>query len=149
MSSAVSATGGGVIVEACETLLRDGERGDRNRIIVRRRGQGRHRGHEGRFHTVIHRQRREFHTPRRSPAWRPGIGERAGLPLLFSYSGESVEVIRLAGELRRIGCAVVVITSRKASTLGRMAAVCIETARYGRHATLAWPRHRARRSCSP
>ena len=56
-----------------------------------------------------------------------GLVSENDCALLFSYSGESVEVIRLAGELRRIGCRVVAITSSRTSSLGRMAAVCIET----------------------
>lgn len=46
--------------------------------------------------------------------------------LLFSYSGETVEIIRLARELQRIGCPLVVITRSQESTLGQMATVCIE-----------------------
>jgi KpsF/GutQ family protein len=46
--------------------------------------------------------------------------------LLFSYSGESVEVVRLARELDRIGCPLVAITRSAASSLGRMAAACLQ-----------------------
>jgi arabinose-5-phosphate isomerase len=46
--------------------------------------------------------------------------------LLFSCSGETVELIRLARELVRIGCPLVVITQSAGSTLGKMAAACLE-----------------------
>jgi len=46
--------------------------------------------------------------------------------LLFSYSGETVELIRLARELIRIGSPLVVITKSAASTLGKLATACLE-----------------------
>jgi arabinose-5-phosphate isomerase len=46
--------------------------------------------------------------------------------LLFSYSGETVELIRLARELIRIGCPLVAVTRSAASTLGKLAAACLE-----------------------
>jgi len=46
--------------------------------------------------------------------------------LLFSYSGETVEIIRLAIALRHIGCSFVVVTRSRESTLGQMATACIE-----------------------
>ena len=117
---------GGVIVEACETLLHDEERRGRNRIIVSGVGKAgivamkvaSTLSSTGNAATFIH--------PVEALHGDLGFVSRHDCALLFSYSGESVEVIRLAGELRRIGCAVVVITSRRASTLGQMAAACIE-----------------------
>ena len=118
---------GGVIVEACETLLHDEERRGRNRIIVSGVGKAgivamkvaSTLSSTGSAATFIH--------PVEALHGDLGFVSEHDCALLFSYSGESVEVIRLAGELRRIGCAAVVITSRRTSTLGRMAAVCIET----------------------
>lgn len=46
--------------------------------------------------------------------------------LLFSYSGETVETIRLAMALKHIGCPLVVVTRSRESTLGQMATACIE-----------------------
>ena len=46
--------------------------------------------------------------------------------LLFSYSGETVELIRLARELIRIGCPLVAVTKSAASTLGKLATACLE-----------------------
>ena len=118
---------GGVIVEACETLLRDGERGDRNRIIVSGVGKAGIVAMKVASTLSSTGSAANFIHPVEALHGDLGLVSEQDCALLFSYSGESVEVIRLAGELRRIGCAVVVITSRKASTLGRMAAVCIET----------------------
>ena len=118
---------GGVIAEACKTLLHDEERRGRNRIIVSGVGKAgivamkvaSTLSSTGNAATFIH--------PVEALHGDLGFVSEHDCALLFSYSGESIEVIRLAGELRRIGCAVVVITSRRASTLGRLAAVCIET----------------------
>ncbi|HXG11718.1 MAG TPA: KpsF/GutQ family sugar-phosphate isomerase [Gemmataceae bacterium] len=46
--------------------------------------------------------------------------------LLLSYSGETVELVRLARELTRIGCPLVVITRAAGSTLGKLATTCLE-----------------------
>lgn len=46
--------------------------------------------------------------------------------LLFSYSGETVELIRLARELIRNGCPLVSITRSADSSLGKMATACLE-----------------------
>jgi arabinose-5-phosphate isomerase len=45
--------------------------------------------------------------------------------LLFSHSGETVEVVRLASELGRLGCPVVAITQSHTSTLGRRSTACL------------------------
>ena len=45
--------------------------------------------------------------------------------LLFSHSGETVEVVRLASELGRLGCPVVAITQSRTSTLGRRSTACL------------------------
>lgn len=47
--------------------------------------------------------------------------------LLFSYSGETVELIRLADELRQLGCTLVSITRSHQTTLGRLSHSCLET----------------------
>ena len=118
---------GAVIAAACETLLQDAEGPGRNRIIVSGVGKA------GIVATKVAStlsstgNAANFIHPVEALHGDLGFVSAHDRALLFSYSGESVEVIRLAGELRRIGCAIVVITSRRASTLGRMAAACIET----------------------
>lgn len=47
--------------------------------------------------------------------------------LLFSYSGETSEVIRLARQLCELGCEIVAVTRSQTSSLGRLADACIET----------------------
>jgi arabinose-5-phosphate isomerase len=47
--------------------------------------------------------------------------------VLFSYSGETSEVIRFANQLRDIGCDLIAITRSRATTLGSAVNVCIET----------------------
>ena len=118
---------GAVIVEACEALLHDAGGRGRNRIIVSGVGKAgivamkvaSTLSSTGSAATFIH--------PVEALHGDLGFVSGHDCALLFSYSGESVEVIRLARELRRIGCAVVAVTSRRTSTLGRLAAVCIET----------------------
>lgn len=46
--------------------------------------------------------------------------------LLFSYSGETMEVVRLAGEMRRIGCRLIAVTRSRESSLGTICTACIE-----------------------
>ena len=116
-----------VIVEACETLLHAGERRDRNRIIVSGVGKAGIVAMKVASTLSSTGSAANFIHPVEALHGDLGFVSEHDCALLFSYSGESVEVIRLAGELRRIGCAVVVITSRSASTLGRLAAVCVET----------------------
>ena len=118
---------GGVIVEACETLLRDEERRGRNRIIVSGVGKAGIVAMKVASTLSSTGSAANFIHPVEALHGDLGFVGEHDCALLFSYSGESVEVIRLAGELRRIGCAVVVITARRTSTLGQMAAVCIET----------------------
>ena len=118
---------GAVIVQACRALLHDAGGRGRNRIIVSGVGKAgivamkvaSTLSSTGSAATFIH--------PVEALHGDLGFVSGHDCALLFSYSGESVEVIRLAGELRRIGCAVVAVTSRRTSTLGRLAAVCIET----------------------
>lgn len=47
--------------------------------------------------------------------------------LLLSYSGETVELVRLGQEMRRLGCPLVAITRSRESTLGKLVGACIET----------------------
>jgi arabinose-5-phosphate isomerase len=47
--------------------------------------------------------------------------------VLMSYSGETVELIRLADELRRLNCPIVGITKSRSSTLGKLSTACLET----------------------
>ncbi|QDV82904.1 Arabinose 5-phosphate isomerase KpsF [Stieleria magnilauensis] len=46
--------------------------------------------------------------------------------LLFSYSGETIEVVRLAGEMRRTGCSLVSVTKSRDSSLGVLCDSSIE-----------------------
>ncbi len=117
----------GVISEACEILLHDEERRGRNRIIVSGVGKAGIIAMKVASTLSSTGSAAVFMHPVEALHGDLGFVGEHDCALLFSYSGESVEVIRLARELRRIGCAVVVITSRRGSTLGRMAAVCIET----------------------
>lgn len=55
-----------------------------------------------------------------------GFVQKSDCGLLFSYSGETIELIRLGQELERIGCPILAITRSKNSTLGRLASACIE-----------------------
>ena len=118
---------GGVIAEACETLLHDEERRGRNRIIVSGVGKAGIVAMKVASTLSSTGSAAVFMHPVEALHGDLGFVSEHDCALLFSYSGESVEVIRLARELRRIGCAVVVITSRRTSTLGRLAVVCIET----------------------
>ncbi len=54
-----------------------------------------------------------------------GFVQPTDCALLFSHSGETVEVVRLASELGRLGCPVVTITQRATSTLGRRSTACL------------------------
>jgi arabinose-5-phosphate isomerase len=47
--------------------------------------------------------------------------------VLMSYSGETVELIRLADELRRLNCPIIAITKSRSSTLGKLSTACLET----------------------
>ena len=118
---------GGSIAEACETLLHDEEQRDRNRIIVSGVGKAGIVAMKVASTLSSTGSAAVFMHPVEALHGDLGFVSEHDCALLFSYSGESVEVIRLARELRRIGCAVVAITSRRTSTLGRMAAICIET----------------------
>jgi arabinose-5-phosphate isomerase len=117
----------GTIAEACEALLHDEERCGRNRIIVSGVGKAGIVAMKVASTLSSTGSAAVFMHPVEALHGDLGFVGEHDCALLFSYSGQSVEVIRLARELRRIGCAVVVITSRRASTLGRMAAVCVET----------------------
>jgi arabinose-5-phosphate isomerase len=55
-----------------------------------------------------------------------GFVQPTDCALLFSHSGETVELVRLAQALQRLGCPVVVITQSRASTLGQRATACLE-----------------------
>jgi arabinose-5-phosphate isomerase len=55
-----------------------------------------------------------------------GLVRPADRGLLFSYSGETVELLRLARELSRLGCPLVAVTRSRDSSLGRIAESCIE-----------------------
>ena len=118
---------GGVIAEACETLLHDEEGRGRNRIIVSGVGKAGIVAMKVASTLSSTGSAAVFMHPVEALHGDLGFVSDHDCALLFSYSGESVEVIRLARELQRIGCAVVAITSRRASTLGRMSAVCVET----------------------
>lgn len=117
----------GTIAEACETLLHDAERRGRNRIIVSGVGKAGIVAMKVASTLSSTGSAAVFMHPVEALHGDLGFVSEHDCALLVSYSGESVEVIRLARELRRIGCAVVVITSRRTSTLGRLAAVCVET----------------------
>ena len=118
---------GGAIAEACGTLLHDGERRGRQRIIVSGVGKAGIVAMKVASTLSSTGSAAVFMHPVEALHGDLGFVSEHDCALLFSYSGESVEVIRLARELRRIGCAVVAISSRRTSTLGRMATVCIET----------------------
>lgn len=47
--------------------------------------------------------------------------------LLFSYSGETVEVIRLALQLAELGCEMIAVTRSAKSSLAGIASVCLNT----------------------
>ncbi len=116
-----------VIAEACETLLNDRERRGRNRIIVSGVGKAGIVAMKVASTLSSTGSAAVFMHPVEALHGDLGFVSEHDCALLFSYSGESVEVIRLARELQRIGCAAVAITSRRTSTLGRMATVCLET----------------------
>jgi arabinose-5-phosphate isomerase len=46
--------------------------------------------------------------------------------LLLSYGGETEELLRLIDVLKRIGAPIIAITSRRTSSLGRLADICLE-----------------------
>jgi arabinose-5-phosphate isomerase len=54
-----------------------------------------------------------------------GFVQPTDCALLFSHSGETVELVRLANELNRLGCPVVAITQSRTSTLGRRSTACL------------------------
>jgi len=54
-----------------------------------------------------------------------GVCER-DCALLFSYSGETPEVVRLAEELQRLACLVIAVTRSAQSGLGRCAEIVVE-----------------------
>ena len=118
---------GGIIAEACAALLHDEEQRGHNRIIVSGVGKAGIVAMKVASTLSSTGNAAVFLHPVEALHGDLGFVSEHDCALLFSYSGESVEVIRLARELQRIGCAVVTITSRRASSLGRMAAVCIET----------------------
>ena len=118
---------GGIIAEACETLLHDEEQRGHNRIIVSGVGKAGIVAMKVASTLSSTGNAAVFMHPVEALHGDLGFVSKYDRALLFSYSGESVEVIRLARELRRIGCAVVAISSRRVSTLGKMAAICIET----------------------
>ena len=119
--------GGEVIVKACQTLLHDVDRRGRHRIIVSGVGKAGIVAMKVASTLSSTGSAATFMHPVEALHGDLGFVNEDDRALLFSYSGESVEVIRLAAELQRIGCAVVAITARRTSTLGRMAAVCVET----------------------
>ena len=55
-----------------------------------------------------------------------GFVQRSDRALLFSLSGETVELVRLADELTRLACPVVVIARSADSSLGRKGVACLE-----------------------
>jgi arabinose-5-phosphate isomerase len=55
-----------------------------------------------------------------------GFVQSGDCGLLLSLSGETVELIRLATQFRRLGCPFVAITQSAKSTLGRESAACLE-----------------------
>lgn len=55
-----------------------------------------------------------------------GLVREGDCALLFSYSGETVELVRLAIEMRNAKCGVVAVTRSARSRLGVLASVCIE-----------------------
>lgn len=116
-----------VIVRACRTLSHDIDRHGRHRIIVSGVGKAGIVAMKVASTLSSTGSAAAFMHPVEALHGDLGFVKEHDCALLFSYSGESAEVVRLAGELLRIGCAVVAITARRASTLGRMATVCVET----------------------